>query len=98
MPNKKFSRCIEDFTCEECGQEVKGDGYTNHCPACLWAKHVDVNPGDRSANCDGMMKPVRAEYIKGEFVIIHRCEKCGKETRNKAAKNDDREKLYELAG
>ncbi|MFA6992594.1 MAG: RNHCP domain-containing protein, partial [Candidatus Gracilibacteria bacterium] len=42
MP-KRFSRTIEDFVCEKCGAKVKGDGYTNHCPKCLWSKHVDIN-------------------------------------------------------
>lgn len=38
---KNFTRVIEDFICENCGTEVKGNGYTNHCPKCLWSKHVD---------------------------------------------------------
>ena len=52
---KKFIKVKEDFVCEHCGAEVKGDGYTNHCPKCLWSKHVDVHPGDRAAECGGMM-------------------------------------------
>ena len=43
-----FTRKVEDFTCEHCGREVHGNGYTNHCPHCLHSKHVDVNPGDRA--------------------------------------------------
>ena len=41
-----FTRNIEDFTCEHCGATVKGNGYTNHCPMCLWSKHVDVDQGE----------------------------------------------------
>lgn len=88
MMQKKFQRKIEDFVCEHCGKEVKGSGYTNHCPFCLWSKHVDINPGDRAANCGGMMKPRRIEIKKGEYIIIHRCEKCGYEKRNRVADND----------
>ena len=55
---RKFQRKKEDFICENCNKKVKGDGYTNHCPACLWSKHVDINPGDRLAECKGMMKPI----------------------------------------
>lgn len=88
MP-KKFQKKVEDFTCERCGKEVKGSGYTNHCPACLWSKHVDVNPGDREATCGGMMKPVKLVSEEGEFIITHRCEKCGHEKRNKLSKLDD---------
>lgn len=53
MQEKKFQRQIEDFVCEKCGKEVKGDGYTDHCPRCLRSKHVDVNPGDRRSKCNG---------------------------------------------
>ena len=58
---KRFNRRIEDFTCEHCGTEVHGNGYTNHCPNCLWSKHVDINPGDRAADCGGLMEPIAVE-------------------------------------
>jgi len=51
---KKFQKKKEDFKCEKCGREVIGTGYTNHCPDCLWSKHVDVNPGDRQSKCLGL--------------------------------------------
>lgn len=86
---KKFQRRKEDFVCEHCGAKVEGSGYTNHCPVCLWSKHVDIHPGDRAAQCGGMMWPERIEIEKGEHIILHRCEKCGHKKRNKAAKNDD---------
>ena len=86
---KLFSRCIEDFVCENCGELVKGNGYTNHCPKCLWSKHVDINPGDRESLCGGMMKPILFEATKGEYVLTHRCEKCGYEKKNMLTKNDD---------
>ncbi|KYK32895.1 MAG: hypothetical protein AYK19_14790 [Theionarchaea archaeon DG-70-1] len=95
MMTKKFSKCKEDFICEKCGQEVRGTGYTNHCPTCLWSKHVDINPGDRQCTCGGMMEPVRTEY-KGEFIIVHHCIKCGIEKRNRAAENDNKELLFNL--
>jgi len=58
LDTKKFKRTKENFTCENCGFLVEGDGYTNHCPRCLWSKHVDINPGDRCSNCFGMMEPI----------------------------------------
>lgn len=85
----KFQRTIEDFTCEHCGAIVVGDGYTNHCPKCLWSKHVDVNPGDRQGTCGGMMKPVSVVKAKGDFSLLHRCAKCGFEIRNKLSQKDD---------
>jgi hypothetical protein len=78
-----FIKNTEDFKCEHCGHEVKGNGFTNHCPACLWSKHVDVNPGDRAAKCGGMMRPIRVELEKQDYIIIHECQKCGHSKRNK---------------
>lgn len=88
MP-KKFIKNKEDFICEHCGTAVVGSGYTNHCPVCLWSKHVDINPGDRAATCLGLMPPVKIELEKGEFIITNRCDKCGYEKRNKTAPADD---------
>jgi len=83
-----FIKKTEDFTCEHCNEEVTGDGYTNHCPKCLWSKHVDVDPGDRAATCGGLMKP--AEYLKksGEERIIHKCVTCGYTKNNRLSPDD----------
>ncbi|MBT3730220.1 RNHCP domain-containing protein [bacterium] len=94
---KKFQRTIEDFVCENCGEEVKGDGYTNHCPVCLWSKHVDINPGDRKADCGGLMEPVSIETEKDEHIITHRCQICGHEKRNKTVQEDNFEKIIEIS-
>ena len=47
---------------------------------------MDVNPGDRANECRGILRAVGAmpDPKKG-YIIIHRCEKCGKTVRNKAA-------------
>ena len=94
---KGFQRQIEDFDCLHCGAQVAGTGYTNHCPRCLWSQHVDVNPGDRQAACEGMMVPVGVERKRGAFVLIHRCVLCGFERKNKAAESDDPEAILEIA-
>ena len=64
-----------------CGADVvplSNGSYRNHCPACLWSKHVDVEPGDRAASCGGPMRPLRVEHRRGKgLVIIHRCVACG---------------------
>lgn len=93
---KKFQRKIEDFTCEHCHAAVKGTGYTNHCPKCLWSKHVDVNPGDRAELCRGLMEPVGALQKKGEYYIVHQCERCGFERQKKLQEGDDFEALLAL--
>lgn len=86
--SKKFQRTIEDFTCEHCGVFVKGNGYTNHCPQCLWAKHVDIFPGDRLSTCQGLMKPVSFTRKKQSFVIIHTCVRCGYTGNNRMSDDD----------
>lgn len=86
---KKFTRTTEDFLCGKCGFHVEGTGYTNHCPECLWSKHVDINPGDRAADCLGLMEPMRVEKTKSEYSLLHRCSVCGYIKKNKLAKNDN---------
>lgn len=95
--SENFIRKIEDFVCANCGTKVKGTGYTNHCPKCLWSRHVDINPGDRAADCGGMMEPVGLEVKAGENIITHRCVKCGYEKKNKSASEDNQEKIIEIS-
>jgi hypothetical protein len=87
--SQKFQKNKEDFVCEYCGSAVTGNGYTNHCPICLWSKHVDVYPGDRAAECGGLMRPKTIEFKEGTFELVHQCEKCGHEKTNKISPDDD---------
>ena len=93
-----FTRRPEDFTCLRCGAPVQGTGYTNHCPRCLWSRHVDVNPGDRAATCDGAMEPIGALSERGRIVLVHRCVTCGHTRRNRSADDDDRDAVLALFG
>lgn len=82
----------EGFTCAHCGAAVAplvNGSIRNHCPVCLWSLHVDVFPGDRSADCHGPMRPVRVESSgrKG-WIVVHRCTVCGEERRNRSALDD----------
>ena len=95
--SSRFKRNTENFTCEMCGFFVEGDGYTNHCPECLWSKHVDIFPGDRAGECDGMMEPVGVKIKNKEYIIIHKCVKCGVEKPNKAVKNDNFQMLIQIS-
>ena len=96
--HKKFQRRIENFTCGNCGFSVQGDGYTNHCPECLWSQHVDVNPGDRAEHCRGLMEPVGFTIKRGDYILAHRCTKCGTIKNNKATKNDSFDAILNLRG
>jgi len=93
----KFQRCIEDFVCSNCGKAVNGDGYTNHCPGCLWSRHVDIHPGDRSSKCGGMMEPLGVSRKNREYVIVHGCSVCGFERVNRMQEGDDFELIIRLA-
>jgi len=60
--------------------------YRNHCPACLWSRHLDVEPGDRASGCGGMMRPEGIDHRSGKgLVIIHRCVQCGSIRANRMA-------------
>lgn len=96
MTTPKFTRKIEDFICDHCGQTVKGNGYTNHCPHCLWSKHVDINPGDRAETCHGLMQPVSFEVNGGDYYVTHRCQDCGFVKRNKLSQDDDLDAVVAL--
>lgn len=93
---KQFQRKVETFRCEHCGVYVEGDGYTNHCPNCLWSKHVDMNPGDRAATCGASMEPVWVEYNKGSYMIVHKCTKCGHTMRVRARETDNFNEVLNL--
>lgn len=86
---KRFARNIEDFICEHCGHKTVGNGYTNHCPECLHSKHVDINPGDRQSECQGLMEPIAIETKGLGYIITFKCTKCGAEKRCKSAENDN---------
>lgn len=92
-----FQRRVENFTCEHCSASVKGDGYTNHCPQCLWSKHVDINPGDRREYCGGLMEPLAIEGGSPDYDIVHQCTICGQKRVNKTVKNDNNGSLIALA-
>ena len=94
---KTFIKNKENFTCENCGHKIIGNGYTNHCPKCLFSKHVDINPGDRLANCNGLMKPVDFEIKKSAYSVIHQCQECGHVKKNRLEKDDDIERLLEIS-
>ena len=89
----------EDFICEKCGNKVKKLEYSarDHCPFCLYSKHVDINPGDRENDCKGLMEPIGVEKYKDTYKIIYKCTKCKKTHKNIAARDDDYNKIIEIS-
>ncbi len=96
---KKFNELDEGFICDNCQKEVKPLGYTSrdHCPYCLFSKHVDINPGDRKNNCKGLLEPTQIEKFKDTFKIIYKCQKCKQEHKNIIARDDDMSKIIAIS-
>jgi len=89
----------ENFKCENCGEMVNKLNYTarDHCPKCLYSKHVDINPGDRMNECKGLLEPIKIEKFKDTFKIIYRCQKCGELHKNKIANDDNMDLIIKLS-
>jgi hypothetical protein len=94
------------FRCLHCSRWITaerrhaGVAHRNHCPLCLWSRHVDLaHPGDRLSACLAQMQPVgltlkhsRKRYqpvYQGELMLVHRCADCGKISLNRLAADDD---------
>lgn len=98
----KTHPCEDSFTCKVCGRLVvaagAGSAHRNHCPNCLCSLHLDMEAGDRDADCGGIMDPVGVWVKKnGEWVIIHRCRRCGQFSANRVAADDNPMKLMSIA-
>lgn len=96
---KQFTMRDENFICENCHKEVKSLGYTarDHCPYCLYSKHVDINPGDRNNPCKGLLKPIGIEKFKDTYKILYKCEKCHQSHKNIVAKDDDMNAIIKIS-
>ncbi len=85
----------ETFKCRHCRVFVTplpyGGHHRNHCPLCLYSRHVDDRqPGDRMSRCGVKMAPIGAfQRPDGEHAVLHRCLGCGVERFNRIAADDD---------
>lgn len=88
----------EEFICENCKKKVDKLNYSarDHCPFCLYSKHVDINPGDRMNDCKGLMRGISIEKYKNTYKIIYKCLKCNEIHKNIMASDDDFDKIIEL--
>ncbi len=90
------------FRCNHCRMDVPTDApgtqHRNHCPNCLWSRHVDDVPGDRASDCLASMEPIAITVRKdGEWVLIHRCNGCGELSSNRTAGDDNPLLLMRIA-
>lgn len=92
----------QHFICQACGAEISlagaGSRHRNHCPHCLCSVHLDNAPGDRAANCGGIMEPIGV-WVRdnSEWALLHRCQRCGVIHSNRIAADDNLFKLLSLA-
>lgn len=103
-----------DFVCCHCNKEVSkpfyiGTKHRNHCPFCLWSRHVDKVAGDRKSHCGWSMKPIgltqkksgydkKGKKRKGELMVVHLCtnKSCSKISINRIAGDDDEGEIISL--
>jgi len=96
------SEADQAFKCGHCkqfiGAPVSGGRQRNHCPNCLYSKHVDGKmPGDRKAICHALMRPIGIHARRnGEEVLIHECLGCGKRDPNRIAADDNAVLLLDI--
>lgn len=89
----------ENFICENCNKEVSKSNYTarDHCPYCLYSKHVDINPGDRLNTCHGLLEPIGIEKFRDTYKIVYKCEKCKELHKNIMANDDNMDLIINLS-
>lgn len=89
----------EEFVCENCKRNVSRLKYSarDHCPYCLYSKHVDINPGDRANVCKGLLKPIDIEKYKNTYKIIYKCNNCGQIHKNIIAIDDNMDEIIKLS-
>ena len=98
-----MSRDQRTFRCRNCRLDVSTDApgtrHRNHCPTCLWSRHLDRHtPGDRAADCGASMEPVAVcARADGEWALIHRCSGCHALRLNRIAGDDNPLMLMHLA-
>ena len=89
----------QSFVCVTCEKEVPRhpNSSRNHCPYCLTSLHLDIEPGDRAEQCQGVMEAIGLETKEGKIQIIFECQTCKVRRKNITAPDDDQEKLIELS-
>jgi len=106
------SQTFGEFKCAHCGYIVSsarwlsGVNNRNHCPYCLWSRHMDLfSAGDRLSACKAAMQPValtikrsrnKYRHGNGELMLVHQCMGCGEFSINRIAADDDTDILLEI--
>jgi hypothetical protein len=113
--NNRVLYDTQNFKCRQCGffvtanRELSGVNNRNHCPRCLWSRHMDLHTaGDRKSECLSRMEPIGLTYKQtnkrygqndqGELMLIHRCTGCDKVSINRIAADDDIQAISRVFG
>ena len=101
LSKKRFTMLNETFICENCNFEVSkhpSGSARNHCPNCLYSKHLDAEfPGDRASDCHGLMRVIWLDHRKNKgLMLVHECSTCWKKMLNRVAEDDNQEILRVL--
>lgn len=111
MPKNKSKTF--SFRCSHCRalvtvNEQTGKAHRNHCPFCLWSKHVDdEKAGDRKSTCGAGMTPIGLTFKReapkkygpdkpGELMLIHECKQCGQLRINRLSADDNTEVILQV--
>ncbi len=107
-------RSLGGFACVHCSRWISidhnvGTHNRNHCPTCLWSRHMDGDkPGDRKSECHGAMEPIAlalkaegadkysASLRMGELMLVHECLSDGKIRINRIAGDDNVDSLQNV--
>ncbi len=91
------------FVCTNCKKSVEEQGnigthHRNHCPFCLFSKHLDMKkPGDRESKCKGDMQPIALAYKKDkEIMLVHECKDCKSISTNRISADDSEERILDI--
>lgn len=106
-PTEQEFKCIQCHQYVSCAPLVAGVQNRNHCPACLWSRHLDwFEAGDRLSGCRAAMEPVglttkrsKNKYARerdGELMLIHRCTGCAKIVINRIGADDSAAAILEI--
>ncbi|MEM8873751.1 MAG: RNHCP domain-containing protein [Planctomycetota bacterium] len=102
MKPSRSGRRRDGFQCIHCRQFISnhasGTQHRNHCPWCLWSRHLDDKPGDRASPCRAPTEPIAITVRPdGEWAIVHRCTRCRDLKTNRIAGDDSELALLQLA-
>lgn len=106
-PNEQEFKCVQCHQYVSCAPIVAGVQNRNHCPACLWSRHMDwLEAGDRLSGCRAPMQPIglttkrsKNKYARerdGELMLIHRCTGCAKIVINRIGGDDSPAAILEI--